>query len=288
MNKTIFGFLLAVSVLGMILVMLNTQNKQDEPPRFVQSGPSTQPAPLPPPAALAGGSAAEAETGQQGVSDVPPLPNAPTVPELPAPPAERPASPARMPEATPAADSTKAAKSVPPRADTGARAASSSAGGAGVLPSPREAAPQEQPQQVRPAPQPPAAVAPSGKADKPAQAAAPREKAAAPKGKATGKPSLSRFVVFARETGATVRMGGDQPIRYSHMQLDDPPRVVVDLEGDWQMTAPGVPGNPLVSKVRVGKPDGKTRVVIDLKAVPRKLRMVQSADRKTLDVRVDK
>ncbi|MBQ3059004.1 MAG: AMIN domain-containing protein [Desulfovibrio sp.] len=98
---------------------------------------------------------------------------------------------------------------------------------------------------------------------------------------------LDRFVVFARDGGATVRMTGNGPISYNYMNLDNPPRLVIDLNGDWKMTPPGVPANALVSKVRVGKTQGKSRVVIDLKEKPRRLRMVHSDDRKNLDVRLD-
>lgn len=51
--------------------------------------------------------------------------------------------------------------------------------------------------------------------------------------------------------------------------------------------APGVPKNPLVSNVRIGKMADKTRVVIDLKAKPQNTRFVLAKDGNTLDVRVD-
>ena len=51
--------------------------------------------------------------------------------------------------------------------------------------------------------------------------------------------------------------------------------------------APGVPKNPAVTNVRLGKLDGRTRVVIDLTG-PGKIRHILSKDRKRLDVRIDR
>lgn len=71
------------------------------------------------------------------------------------------------------------------------------------------------------------------------------------------------------------------------MTLTNPERVVVDLEGQWQIKAPGVPKNALVSNVRIGKMADKTRVVIDLNEKPTRARFVLSKDGATLDVRLD-
>ena len=111
------------------------------------------------------------------------------------------------------------------------------------------------------------------KAEKPAPAAKAR--------------TVTRFVVFARETGATVRIEGSSPIEYKYLPLDNPPRVAVDLMGEWTVKAPGVPKNPAVTNVRLGKLDGRTRVVIDLTG-PGKIRHILSKDRKRLDVRIDR
>ena len=91
-----------------------------------------------------------------------------------------------------------------------------------------------------------------------------RKKAAAPR-----ERNISRFVVFARDKGATVRLEGNAPLRYKSMNLTNPDRVVVDLDGQWQIKAPGVPKNPLVSNVRIGKMADKTRVVIDSRQNPK-------------------
>lgn len=117
--------------------------------------------------------------------------------------------------------------------------------------------------------------------------AAKQDKAPAAKGAAEQQRAITRFVVFSREKGATVRLVGTSPIRYASMPLSNPDRLVVDLDGQWQIKAPGVPGNPLVSNVRIGNAAGKTRVVIDLKEKPRNTRFTLSQDNLMLDVRVD-
>ena len=59
------------------------------------------------------------------------------------------------------------------------------------------------------------------------------------------------------------------------------------VDGDWDIKAPGIPKNDLVTNVRIGKLNGKTRVVIDLNSSA-KTRYTLSKDRRMLDVRVDK
>lgn len=287
MNKVIFGLLLAVSILGMLLIMLNARFQQDAPPKFSQFSQSSQAGPgtsVPPPAALSGGPVVPPSSkATQGLPNLPLPPDEPAVPPLPLPREEKPAAPTAAPEAaTPIRPETFAAETV--KSDTTALSRPESAS-AETVPPPLPAREQTARNASAPAPQKPEPAATGratvGQSDKQSG------KSATPRAQ-TATPSLTRFVVFARDTGATVRMTGNQPIRYSYMSLENPPRVVVDLEGVWQMAVPGVPGNPMVSKVRVGNPEGKTRVVIDLKAKPRKLRMVHAADRKTLDVRLDK
>lgn len=110
-----------------------------------------------------------------------------------------------------------------------------------------------------------------------------REKAAKP---APQHKNITKFVVLARDKGATVRMVGAAPITYKNMQLSGPERLVIDLDGKWQVKAPGVPKNPAVTNVRIGKGDDKTRIVIDLtgKIQPR---FILSKDGRTLDIRLD-
>ncbi|MDR3319414.1 MAG: AMIN domain-containing protein [Desulfovibrio sp.] len=96
-----------------------------------------------------------------------------------------------------------------------------------------------------------------------------------------------KLVVFARDKGATVRLISDKPIRYQTMTLTNPDRLVVDVEAIEGLKAPGVPKNSLVSNVRLGKIDGKTRIVIDLTAKPGTARLILSGEKDTLDVRLD-
>jgi hypothetical protein len=97
----------------------------------------------------------------------------------------------------------------------------------------------------------------------------------------------AKLVVFARDKGATVRLAGGAPVRYQTMTLTGPDRVVVDVEGLTGLKAPGVPKNPVVSNVRLGAADGKTRIVIDLAGKPGHIRFVLSKEKDTLDIRID-
>lgn len=86
-----------------------------------------------------------------------------------------------------------------------------------------------------------------------------------------------------------MRIGADKPIKYSSMTLENPNRVVLDLDGQWEFPPdPGIPRNDLVEHVRIGKNGDKTRVVIDLKDKPRQSRVVTSNNGATVDVRVDR
>ncbi|MDO5537598.1 MAG: AMIN domain-containing protein, partial [Desulfovibrionaceae bacterium] len=140
----------------------------------------------------------------------------------------------------------------------------------------------------------PAARKPAAKPaeDKPAAekpAAKPAPEKPAPKAR-PAEQDKSRITVFARETGATVRIAlGRTVTGYKPMLLDNPDRLVVDITGEYpDLRAPGVPSNPLVTNVRLGKYDNRTRVVIDLKKAPGKHRIILSEDRQRIDVRVDR
>ncbi|MCI7568717.1 MAG: AMIN domain-containing protein [Desulfovibrio sp.] len=115
----------------------------------------------------------------------------------------------------------------------------------------------------------------------------PRKEAAPAREKDSADRNIDRFVVYARDGGATVRIVGNATISYKPMVLTGPDRVVVDLDGDWDIKAPGIPKNELVTNIRIGKLNGKTRVVIDLNSSA-KTRYTLSKDRRMLDVRVDK
>ncbi|MDR3358123.1 MAG: AMIN domain-containing protein [Desulfovibrio sp.] len=98
---------------------------------------------------------------------------------------------------------------------------------------------------------------------------------------------VAKLVVFARDTGATVRLTSGKPMRYQTMNLTGPDRVVVDVEGLAGLKAPGVPKNSMVTNVRLGAIAGKTRIVIDLTAKPGNTRFVLSKEKDMLDIRID-
>ncbi len=121
----------------------------------------------------------------------------------------------------------------------------------------------------------------------PGSAAAGTEK----KQTAQAKPASGKsgIVVFSRETGATVRITLPRNVGYNKMLLTNPDRLVVDLTGEFKdLQSPAVPDNPLVSRVRLGMEKNRTRIVLDLKAAPRSHKIVESRDRKRIDIRVDK
>lgn len=269
MNKVFLGIILAVCVLGMLLVMLNDRlgRKPEQRPMPPVAETAITPTKTPEEIeaaarALEIADAARALAGpeeQAGRPDVEILP----VPEPIAPP------PALRPE--------------PPRQ---------------ARPEPMPATNPATPEAIPPAPKAPEAkpapaVAPL-KPAAPEQKPAEREqKPAAPKSDAqpAGKSgdTISRFVVYARDKGATVRIGGNGKLAYSYMTLENPDRIVVDLPGDWKFPAtPGIPKNDFVSAMRVGKSGDKTRLVIDLKAKPRKVALVPFKSGDGVDVRVDK
>lgn len=277
MNKAFIGILIAVCILGMALIMLNEwkSSKNDPEPAFpaLEASPAT-PDGLP---------------SHTGSSLTPPVPGdaAAPAPVETAPAAEAPAAtpPSEAlergfafndTEAVPPQDmplsvtegAARPAQDVPPQPALGSGAASEPP----AAPSVPAATETRQPPvaEVEPA-------APEKKEEKKAEKPAPAAKAR----------TVTRFVVFARETGATVRIEGSSPIEYKYLPLDNPPRVAVDLMGEWTVKAPGVPKNPAVTNVRLGKLDGRTRVVIDLTG-PGKIRHILSKDRKRLDVRIDR
>lgn len=326
MNKIIMGLIVAVCVLGMALIMLNEKLGRKpapapvtaETPSIPASGgpgggpagdmmsslpvPSPSPAPgltpQPAPMAPAPETPAVPSFSFGGDTDAAPAP-LPPLPQAEAPaPAPAPARPA--PEAdTPPASVPPAVPPLPDaeeRKDVPVPSLAASVVAKHERETTSSAARDETPAKAAPAP------APAKKPEK-AEAQPPRTEPAreeAPKKETTRKEdtpakekpsaadkSVERFVVYAREGGATVRIVGNATISYKPMVLTGPDRVVVDLDGDWEIKAPGVPKNELVTNVRIGKLNGKTRIVIDLNKAA-KTRYTLSKNRRMLDVRVDK
>lgn len=287
MNKTIFFLILAVCILGMALILLNQRLGRAPEPRptarseqaVVADTPMTEPAPeypVPEPAPAPSLTPSLAE-------DAPRLPDA-------------------LPEAVErAAESEREAKAAAAAALAVEQKEANAAlhGAAPAVPTPPAAAPAPQAQAKaaatapkETAPRPAASETPRQPAQASPATAAPAKKAAAQEkapaqASASGPRTITRFVVFARDSGATVRLTGNGPLRYKSMNLENPDRVVLDLEGDWEVKAPAVPKNPLVSAVRVGDMDGRTRIVIDLKGKPRTARVIPAKTGDGVDVRVD-
>ncbi|WP_291440789.1 AMIN domain-containing protein [Desulfovibrio sp.] len=281
MNKVILSLLLAVCVLGMALIMLNERLRKPEQPSITQT--------------TIGSQAADAAAGLPEVQDADPgalLPGPdsrplasggtaePYLPPLPVESAHSLTPPDRA--SRPDAEMPRAADSATVRAPLPepvkhSPAPSSTAGKTPVSPQAEAGTKSAAPTQTPPAATP--------EKTQPAEKKIP-ERATAEK-PAPKKLEITRFVVFARDKGATIRLVGTAPIEYKSMTLNNPERLVIDIEGKWQIKAPGVPKNPLVTNVRLGKFADKTRVVIDLSGKAAHTRYILSKDKMSLDIRVD-
>ena len=259
MNKIFLWIVLAVIILGLLLILLNT--------RMGQSGDAPAPA---------DNSVSAPVTPAQPVAQ-PPLPVTP---------------------GTPADGEKLAAAGVKPSPaavergfafDTGEETTATAAGGAapaapGTAPLTAAAHDEKAQPATTPAPAPPAAPAEVKKAEKPAPKPQPAPRKAAP---APKNQTITNFVVFVRDGGATIRLDASSPIRFKHLELTSPARVVVDLHGTWKLSEPGVPKGEMVKDVRLGKKGSDTRIVIDLHAKA-KTRYILTKGKKRLDIRLDK
>lgn len=284
MNKTFFGILLVVCVLGMALALFSERLSREP----AAGKPATQLAaaetPLPNLAASNSSPTEELPIVEEVRNSVP----VPTTTDSPAGIAadveEKEAREALAPPvAAPApAAASEMATAAPPQPVPESRQseAPALAPATPARPDPAAAAPAPD----RPAPKP---AAPLTRPDKAAPAAQPANAPARAASAKAGK--ITNFVVFARENGATIRMEGNGKIKYSSMNLENPSRLVVDMDGTWEFPARlPIPKNEMVTNIRVGKNGDKTRVVIDLKGKPRRSSMVDGQNGTRLDVRVDK
>lgn len=289
MNKAFIAIIIAVCILGMALIMLTQWQAQNADPGPVPAKESTAASSGVAPSLPGADSSTErqnehsASTGmergfafddsaaqQRTDSDLPVTGKNPVVSALP--------GEVLAESHTPALGSGSPATSAPVE----------KAVPAPVAPVPEKAVPPvvEKPAEPAPAAPQPAVTEPAGSPAAEAAASKPQEKKQARP--ATPSRTVTRFVIYARETGATIRIVGSSSIRFKEpFALKDPDRVVVDLVGDWKIKAPGVPKNPLVTNVRLGKMDNRTRVVIDMSG-PARVRYTLSKDHKQLDVRVDR
>jgi len=221
MNKIFLWIVLAVIILGLLLILLNTR------------------------------------MGQSGDAPVP-ADNSVSAPVKPAPPVAQPPLP--VTPGTPADGEKLAAAGVKPSPAAVERGFAFETG-------------EETP-----------ATAEVKKAEKPAPKPQPAPRKAAP---APKNQTITNFVVFVRDGGATIRLDASSPIRFKHLELTSPSRVVVDLHGTWKLSEPGVPKGEMVKDVRLGKKGSDTRIVIDLHAKA-KTRYILTKGKKRLDIRLDK
>lgn len=248
MNKIFLWIVLAVIILGLLLILLNTR------------------------------------MGQSGDAPVP-ADNSVSAPVKPAPPVAQPPLP--VTPGTPADGENLAAAGVKPSPaavergfafETGEETPTTAESPAPASPgtTPLTAAAHDEKAPAA-APAAPAAPAEVKKAEKPAPKPQP-----APKNQ-----TITNFVVFVRDGGATIRLDASSPIRFKHLELTSPSRVVVDLHGTWKLSEPGVPKGEMVKDVRLGKKGSDTRIVIDLHAKA-KTRYILTKGKKRLDIRLDK
>ncbi len=305
MNKTILGLIAAVIVLGAALVLFNNGQK----PEAVQN-PKTELPALP-------DLAAERAARNANLKELPTLPEAvENSASVRAPIVAQNTNQAKAADAvtaqTQSQDSTQAQK--PQEKPQGMQGSSSVARGT-VAPRPaartepvtvadaegdtktakpaREDTPKAA--QAKPAreDEPKAAQTKPAREDEPKTAQAKQAKESADEDKSSAQKPASatkpKLAVLVRDKGATVRLNLGQTIAYKQMLLENPYRVVIDVTGSYRdLRAPGIPDNPLVTNVRLGHYNNRTRIVVDLSAKPSSWRVILSEDKDRLDIRVDR
>ncbi|MCR5814203.1 MAG: AMIN domain-containing protein [Desulfovibrio sp.] len=269
MNKALLTILLAVCVLGMALILLNERLSGDTPPIQTQ------------------------ENGQ-----FPPLGTKPSAPQHTLPLTVPEAEPAKN-ETTPPQPQSSGRREVATAQETESVRNKPSAPAAEKAP---EKAPEKKPentmgsirpiarteQDIRASEKERETARPQKENVQPEKEVQPQQKDSQEKaGKdKSQKPKITKFVVFSRDKGATVRLVGSADLKYKTSQMHSPERVLIELDGDWDVTVPQIPKNPLVNAIRVGRQNNKTRIVLDMKAAPKTCRTIPNKNRQ-LDVRVD-
>ena len=285
MNKVILSLLLAVCVLGMALIMLNEKMRKPEQAPVAQSSMNQQ-ATAPGVDSQAGPEAALPTLGDVAQT---PKTSGGAQPHMPPLPVESGHTPAPADTAPHLGDKTQYKAEAVPVHPPLPEPVKHKPDLSGAPETPSDAAKPETASTTAPvasgaptAPEKARTPEKTAPAEKPASSNTEKTAKAAPQ-----KLEITRFVVFARDKGATIRLVGTAPLNYKNMTLNNPERLVVDLDGKWLVKAPGVPKNPAVTNVRLGKMDGQTRVVIDLSGKPANVRFVLSKDKLSLDIRVD-
>lgn len=88
---------------------------------------------------------------------------------------------------------------------------------------------------------------------------------------------LGRTIVF--------QIVGTEPLTSKKILLANPDRYVVDLQGDWGIVLPKVPGNRLLKIIRSGTRTDATRLVFELNSTPESAE-VKQINQNTLEVRI--
>lgn len=83
----------------------------------------------------------------------------------------------------------------------------------------------------------------------------------------------------------TLRLEANSALKGKAFILASPDRVVLDLSGDWKLTAPRVPSNRMLRELRVGAREEGTRLVFDMKVKPNKATLKQVGSR-ILELRI--
>ncbi|MDR1659522.1 MAG: AMIN domain-containing protein [Desulfovibrio sp.] len=292
MNKSLLALLLGVCVVGMGLLMYQEKRESSRPEKPIQadaaaSRPADQlsPAPQTPRAVpippQVGRPATPAQAGR--TVETPPRANAPLAvgnPAVPRP--EKESGGGKAGEPKPREEKNSGGEKIPTTEKAPVTEKTPVVEKIPALPEETRPVPAAEPPAEQAARAPAIPVLPDMPAASSGQPAKAAETPLRP-----GAGRNAKLVVFARDTGATVRLTSGSPVRYQTLTLTGPDRVVVDVEGLSGLKAPGVPKNPMVSNVRLGANGGKTRIVIDLTAKPRNTRFVLSKEKDTLDIRID-
>lgn len=96
---------------------------------------------------------------------------------------------------------------------------------------------------------------------------------------------ITAFRISTKNKGTAVSISTTIPASFKEMRLSNPERIVLDLEGKWQVKAPGIPPNDIVSNIRIAKEAKKTRIVIDLKKKPNKVNSSKTSNAIIVDIR---
>ena len=250
MNKTIAFLILGVIILALVLIMAS-QYKTDvaEAPvtPAVVGQTADKPAPATPPAKP---QTPAAPTASQALTP----PQAPAVP-----PAARLDTPAAATPTVPGMETPKPAAETPKPVAEAPKPAAEKPKPVAEAPKPTA----EKPKPVAEKPKP-AAETPKPAAETP-KPAAEKPKPAAEKPKAR---TVEKINVRRHKAGTNVLIAFSEGAKYKSLRLPNPDRLVIDVEGIWDIKAPGVPDNRFVGNVRVGHYDKVTRIVLDLKGTP--------------------